>query len=156
LVPKKQEVVLMTFDFKTCALATIPAERRAHVHVGWTKKRQKANGKAAMSARVPLWLKAVKGKPTKLFQNGLVPGLVFRKMSYFCPQFFAGQKVEAIGKLVPTCRISHVVDKIGSCEGNLSDCCPRNKLKPARQNGAVGVSVLPRFYILYWPASLKV
>ena len=36
------------------------------VGAAWTKKRQQANGKAAMSARVPVWLKAVKGKPIEV------------------------------------------------------------------------------------------
>lgn len=36
------------------------------VGAAWTKKRQQANAKAAMSARVPLWLKAVKGKPIEV------------------------------------------------------------------------------------------
>jgi DNA invertase Pin-like site-specific DNA recombinase len=35
------------------------------VGAAWTRKRQQANGKAAMSARVPAWLKAVKGQPVQ-------------------------------------------------------------------------------------------
>jgi hypothetical protein len=39
------------------------------VGAAWTKKRQQANGKAATSGRVPLWLKAVKGKPIEIIPD---------------------------------------------------------------------------------------
>jgi DNA invertase Pin-like site-specific DNA recombinase len=43
----------------------------------WSKKRQNANGKAAMSARVPAWLKAVKGQPIRVIPERVT---VVRKM----------------------------------------------------------------------------
>jgi DNA invertase Pin-like site-specific DNA recombinase len=39
------------------------ARKSERCGAAWSRKRKEANGKAAMSARVPLWLKAEKGKP---------------------------------------------------------------------------------------------
>ena len=72
---KAEQLLLSIFHM---ARANEESERKSErCGAAWSKKRQNANGKEAMSARVPAWLKAVKGQPIRVIPERVT---VVRKM----------------------------------------------------------------------------
>ena len=133
---KAEQLLLSIFHM---ARANEESERKSErCGAAWSKKRQNANGKEAMSARVPAWLKAVKGQPIRVIPERVT---VVRKMFEWA--------AKGLGQYV-------ICDKL--IKGGVSPWGPARKGKPPRWTPFYVSSILSSRSIIgeYTPHTKKI
>ena len=133
---KAEQLLLSIFHM---ARANEESERKSErCGAAWSKKRQNANGKEAMSARVPAWLKAVKGQPIRVIPERVT---VVRKMFEWA--------AKGLGQYV-------ICDKL--IKGGVSPWGPARKGKPPRWTPFYVSSILSSRSVIgeYTPHTKKI